>query len=47
MQKLDEIIAWLEHHHPLCPDLHNYPASAQWYIDMMIYLQQRKNQESS
>jgi len=43
----EEVIDWLEQHHPSCPNPHNYPQSAQWYIDMMIYLQQRKNQEST
>jgi len=47
MQNPDEINRWLKQHHPSCPDPHNYPQSAQWYIDMMIYLQQQKNQEST
>ena len=41
----EEILQWLQEHHPLCPNPYHYPHSAQWYIDMISYLQSRRNHE--
>ena len=41
----EDLIDWLKQHHPLCPNPHNYPLSAQWYIDTLIYLEERRNHE--
>lgn len=41
----EEILQWLKSHHPSCPNPYHYPHSAQWYIDMIAYLESRRNHE--